>query len=149
MVWGWTEALSPMDWLLVSVFLGTVAWMIYRPQRLRREARHEEGPEILQSFPVMEKAAVRERQAEIKLHEWEREVDGRMKTRLAVLDQLILDADQKIEMLKKTLAELQSGATSRGNGEIVVFPVSGNPTSASTPQIRVNGETAGPHADAA
>ncbi|MFO1020640.1 MAG: hypothetical protein U0903_08085 [Planctomycetales bacterium] len=147
MVWGWTEALSPMDWLLISVFLGTIAWALYRPQRLNRAATKQEGEELLQQGLSSREIATRTREAhaELKLHEWERQVDGRMQTRLAVLDQLILDADRKIELLQKTLAELRNGPASHGPGEIVVFPASSHlPAEADSGR-----EKTPPHADAA
>jgi len=47
---------------------------------------------------------------EVRLHDFAREVEGRMLTRIAVLDRLIVDADREIRQLQELLAATTSGA---------------------------------------
>jgi hypothetical protein len=56
-------------------------------------------------FEAAEKGAVRATEMlEVRLHDFAREVEGRMLTRIAVLDRLIVDADREIVRLKELLA---------------------------------------------
>jgi len=66
---------------------------------------------------------------EVRLHDFAREVEGRMLTRIAVLDRLIVDADREIRRLQELLA-----ATTGDNGPVSHHPASANrrPSEAST-----------------
>ena len=47
---------------------------------------------------------------EVRLHDFAREVEGRMLTRIAVLDRLIVDADREIRRLQELLAASKGDA---------------------------------------
>ena len=83
--------------VLVFVLRRTVLRM--RHGKGNSDARNREG------FEDAEESAVRATEMlEIRLHDFAREVEGRMLTRIAVLDRLIVDADREIMRLKELLA---------------------------------------------
>jgi hypothetical protein len=72
--------------------------------RMRRRNKDAEAADQ-DDFEAAEKGAVRATEMlEVRLHDFAREVEGRMLTRIAVLDRLIVDADHEIMRLKELLA---------------------------------------------
>ncbi len=72
--------------------------------RMRRRSNQADAANQ-DDFEAAEKGAVRATEMlEVRLHDFAREVEGRMLTRIAVLDRLIVDADHEIVRLKELLA---------------------------------------------
>ncbi|HEY3965115.1 MAG TPA: hypothetical protein VGM05_11240 [Planctomycetaceae bacterium] len=100
----------------------TVAALVFILRRTVLRPRFSERcrpfTEIVQRDDALELsgAAVVEK-LEVRLYDFAREVEGRMQTKIAVLDRLIVDADREILRLEQVLAE------SRRTGS----PVSGTP----------------------
>ena len=65
---------------------------------------------------------------EVRLHDFAREVEGRMLTRIAVLDRLIVDADREIRRLQELLAATTG----------VAAPISHQPSSTNWPTSDVS-----------
>ncbi len=74
---------------------------ILRPVRASRQPR--ESPAELEA--AEESAAAMVEQLEVRLYDFAREVEGRMHTKIAVLDRLIVSADREIIRLEQVLAE--------------------------------------------
>ncbi len=79
---------------------------VVRRTVLRMRRRNQDADAANQDdFEAAEKGAVRATEMlEVRLHDFAREVEGRMLTRIAVLDRLIVDADREIVRLKELLA---------------------------------------------
>jgi hypothetical protein len=82
----------------------------YRPAASRHasHARNETESDEMSAAAVVEKL-------EVRLFDFAREVEGRMQTRIAVLDRLIVDADREILRLQDLLSATEgiSGAGSQ------------------------------------
>jgi hypothetical protein len=64
-------------------------------------------------------------QLEVRLYDFAREVEGRMQTKIAVLDRLIVDADREIIRLERVLAEarrLDIATTNSRQPDAIVAP---------------------------
>jgi len=93
-------------------------WIESRKMELQREAHadHRRAEESFSSqFSRME----------VRLHDFSRDVEGRIQTRLAILDQLVLDADREIARLQDLLKRQNSN------------PVTGQPLVQNGPDIRI------------
>jgi len=64
-------------------------------------------------------------QIEVRLHDFSRDVEGRIQTRLALLDQLIVDADREIDRLEKLL--MAARPTSSLGPDIITLPTASAP----------------------
>jgi len=64
-------------------------------------------------------------QMEVRLHDFTREVEGRIQTRLALLDRLILDADREIDRLENLL--LMARPSSSPGPDIITLPTPSAP----------------------
>lgn len=122
------DFLTRNDWFLISLSLLVMSYFLYRPRRIA--ARAEKKGYALNSIRETCDENAREtarsaNRAEVKLFEYEREVSGRMQTRLAVLDHLIQESEQKIEMLQRVLEQSRQAAAppsvERTRGEIQIF----------------------------
>ncbi len=122
------DFLTRDDWFLISLFLLVISYFLYRPRRVAARAEKTtyslEG--IRDSYDENARESTRNaNRIEVKLFEYEREVEGRMQTRLAVLDQMILESERKIEMLQRVLEQSRSeGSVETGTstrGEIQIF----------------------------
>ena len=93
---------------LIVLGLATVVLVFFLRRSLLRTRRgHERDGAAAKcdDFEAAEKGAVRATEMlEVRLHEFAREVEGRIMTRIAVLDRLIVDADREIASLKHLLA---------------------------------------------
>jgi hypothetical protein len=90
--------------VLVFVMRRTMLRM-WRPPDKRSEPAATQD-----DFEAAEKGAVHATEMlEVRLHEFARDVEGRMLTRMAVLDRLIVDADREIVRLKELLALTNGG----------------------------------------
>ncbi|MEX0716996.1 MAG: hypothetical protein WD066_10425 [Planctomycetaceae bacterium] len=96
------------------IFLGglllVTAWLLHRGARRRGESVRRDLPaEVRAELRANERSDTgRLRQLEIRLHEYGREVEARMETRLAVLDRLLREADREIVRLTGLLERRQS-----------------------------------------
>jgi hypothetical protein len=92
--------------LIVFGLAIVVLVFVVRRTVLRIRSRKNDADAANQDdFEAAEKGAVRATEMlEVRLHDFAREVEGRMLTRIAVLDRLIVDADHEIVRLKELLA---------------------------------------------
>src|SRR5579872_1444391 len=74
---------------------------VMRP--VRASHRQRETPAEIEA--AEESAAALVEQLEVRLYDFAREVEGRMHTKIAVLDRLIVNADREIIRLEQVLAE--------------------------------------------
>jgi hypothetical protein len=84
---------------------------VLRRTVLRMRRRNKDAEAANQDdFEAAEKGAIRATEMlEVRLHDFAREVEGRMLTRIAALDRLIVDADREIVRLKELLAATNGG----------------------------------------
>lgn len=85
-----------------------VASLLMRRSAARRRQAHKADPirQVQSEFHRIEAShAGRITKLEVRLHDFAREVEGRIETRLALLDRLILDADEEITQLERLLVE--------------------------------------------
>lgn len=113
------DFLSRNDWFLISLFLLVISYLLYRPRRIAARSQRNsytlEG--IRETYDENAREATRAaNRAEVKLFDYEREVEGRMQTRLAVLDQLILESERKIETLQRVLEQSRNEAPQLSDG---------------------------------
>ena len=108
------EAFSSLQLILLGLSILLAAFLLRRTIVLSRRSRNQDtGAEARQQMLSAEQSGSSIiRDLELRLHDYGREIEGRMQTRIAVLDQLVLDADREIERLRKLLAESrQTGPT--------------------------------------
>ncbi|MBI3862425.1 MAG: hypothetical protein HY290_11070 [Planctomycetia bacterium] len=102
---------------LIVLGLSIVALVLILRRTLLRPRfakSNRSSPEIVEKDDSIElsTAAVVEK-LEVRLYDFAREVEGRLQTKIAVLDRLIVDADREIIRLEQVLAETRrSGAAS-------------------------------------
>lgn len=95
-----------MSHLIVLGGLSLVtAWLLHRGARRRGAAAQRDLPaEVRAEVRANERSSAgRLGEMEIRLHEYGREVEARMETRLAVLDRLLREADREIVRLTRLL----------------------------------------------
>lgn len=63
---------------------------------------------------------------EVRLHDFAREVDGRIQSRMATLDRLILDAEREIDRLQNLLAQSRPSSEQhcQRQPDMLLFPIS-------------------------
>lgn len=98
------------DWIEVGLLItagGALMWsLIYGQRRLRQVQQRDAAREFRAELQVIEGSAEGlVQQMEVRLHDEMRAVEGRIGNRLAVLDELILDADREIQRLTVLLTE--------------------------------------------
>ena len=107
---------------LIVLGLAVVALVFVLRRSLLRTHRRDNHDRAManRDDAAAEKGAVRATEMlEVRLHEFAREVEGRMQTRIGVLDRLIIDADREIARLKDRLAAT-NGDSPRARGAITV-----------------------------
>ena len=87
--------------LLALVFI--LRRTVLRPRFAERRRPFTEITERDDSLELSGAAVVEK--LEVRLYDFAREVEGRMQTKIAVLDRLIVDADREIIRLEQVLAE--------------------------------------------
>jgi hypothetical protein len=87
--------------LLALVFI--LRRTVLRPRFAERRRPFTEIAERDDSLELSGSAVVEK--LEVRLYDFAREVEGRMQTKIAVLDRLIVDADREIIRLEQVLAE--------------------------------------------
>jgi len=76
-------------------------------------------------------------QLEVRLFDFARDVEGRIQTRIAVLDRLIVDADREILRLQDLLAATNTTGTTAPEGHSLGSPATGG-TSGRQPDVIVS-----------
>jgi len=94
---------------VIALGLTVVAFVfIMRRTFLRRADTGRRKPftrDLDNTEPVDPGATIVAEKLEVRLFDFAREIEGRMQTKITVLDRLILDADREIIRLEKVLAE--------------------------------------------
>lgn len=94
--------------LLGVLLIGTAAFLRRLVSKQRRIANRNPMAEARVTLRAAEATnALNLRKLELRLHDFQREAEGRIETRMAQLDQLILQADEEIERLRSALHESQ------------------------------------------
>lgn len=98
------------DWIETGLLItagGALMWsLIYGQRRLRQVQQGDAVRDYRAELQVIEGSAEGlVQQMEVRLHDELRAVEGRIGSRLSVLDQLIVDADREIQRLTALLAE--------------------------------------------
>lgn len=121
--------------VLGGLFLVT-AWLLFRGARRRAESALRNSPVEVQSEPRSQEMSdtSRLRELEVRLHEYGREVEAHMQTRIAVLDRLLREADREIirltrllerQRIESAVAEAPAGSSAAegsGGPDILLLP---------------------------
>ena len=101
------EGFSGLQLILLGLSILVAAFVLRRTIVLGRRSKSRDiQAEVTQKMRVAEQAgSSRIRELELRLHDYGREVEGRMQTRIAVLDRLVVDADREIERLRQLLQQ--------------------------------------------
>lgn len=106
------ESLSGGQLILVGALLVGAAFVLRRTAAGGKRARTRDPlREMHEDFRQAESTySAQLNQMEVRLYEFSRDVEARVETRLAMLDQLILDADREIGRLELLLGMTQPGS---------------------------------------
>ena len=101
------EGFSGLQLILLGLSILVAAFVLRRAIVLgRRSNSRDVQAEVRQEMRTAEQAGSSIiRELELRLHDYGREIEGRMQTRIAVLDRLVVDADHEIERLRQLLAQ--------------------------------------------
>lgn len=100
--------------LSIAALVFILRRMFLRPRIAERRRPFTEIVERDDSLELSASAVVET--LEVRLYDFAREVEGRMQTKIAVLDRLIVDADREIIRLEQVLAESRrTGSPVPGN----------------------------------
>lgn len=123
------EPIGGLQLVVLGLFVLTVAWMVRRSIGLRRRGRspHPSAAFRDEIRPAQD-AESRIRELEVRLYDYERDVEGRIETRLTLLDRLIEEADREIDHLQHLLE--------RRGGTDVDPPADRGPDILGFPQLR-------------
>jgi len=118
---------------LSLLIVGIVLWRGFaRGRRSRgRDVTAEVRREMLDAEQTV---SGRMDKLEVRLHDYGREVEGRIETRIALLNQLLIEADRKIERLQELTAESRPTTTPDS-------PLSPSSTNQHRPTDTPNGST--------
>lgn len=123
------DSLTPTQVIVIGflslLFAGLMVWRTRLARRLRAEGSatisrrdHREASE------AVERVSSHVDRFELRLYEYNREVEARIETRLAQLDQLVLSADREICRLQNLLQKKDSSAPSPGPDIVTNAPAS-------------------------
>lgn len=101
------QTLGEIQIILIGLSFMVAAFLLRRNVTLSRKSRRRDVlDEVREDFRQREQTTVAHlHQMETHLHDYGREVEGRIQTTLTVLDQLVLEADQEIARLETLLEE--------------------------------------------
>lgn len=107
---------SGLQLILLGLSMLSAAFVLRRVIVLRRAAqRREPLNEVRADMRAAEQAeGGRLRELELRLYQYGRETEGRLETRMAVLDELISAADQEIVRLSDTLEHSRQWSADNG-----------------------------------
>jgi len=101
------DSFSSLQLILLGLSLLTVGFVLWRGfARGRRSRGRDLTAEVRKEMLDSEQTVSgRMEKLEVRLHDYHREVEGRIETRVALLNQLLIDADREIERLRELIAE--------------------------------------------
>ncbi len=128
---------------LSVLFAGVVCWRMWLARKVREEqAMHGRTQDRREASEAMERVATHVNQFELRLYDFNREVEGRIETRLTQLDQLVVEADREIVRLQDLLRKKGTDNTTAA-GPDITLPGSSAKTSAQ-PSAQTGDATRGP-----
>lgn len=109
------QTLDEVQIILIGLSFLVAAFLLRRNVTLSGKSRRRDVvEEVREDFRQREQTTVAHiHQMETHLHDYGREVEGRIHTTLTVLDQLVLEADQEIARLETLLEETGRTLTNR------------------------------------
>ena len=107
------DSFSSLQLVLLGLSLLTVGFVLWRGfARGRRSRGRDLTAEVRREMLASEQTVTgRMEKLEVRLHDYGREVEGRIETRIAVLNQLLIEADREIKRLRSLLSESDGSAT--------------------------------------
>jgi len=101
--------MEPWQIILFGVAAASLGYSMLQGSKIRHRLRRQDSyGDVLDDVRSLESSAQGVLQKlEVRAYDYGREVESRIENRLAVLDQLILDADREIDRLQMLLAESQ------------------------------------------
>jgi DNA-directed RNA polymerase specialized sigma24 family protein len=99
------------------MFLGVLIWSAFMMRSAAVKSRRSRNRDVAQELQTELRARQRSaegqfHQLEVRLHDYDRDVSARVATTMAMLDQLIAEADREIGRLESLRDERQAGSTS-------------------------------------
>ncbi len=97
--------MEPWQWGLLAVAAVCMGYSLFQGAKSRRRLAAQDAlTDAKAEVHAMETSALGVvQQLEVRAYDYSREVEARIDNRLAVLDQLIIDADQEIDRLQQLL----------------------------------------------
>jgi hypothetical protein len=99
--------------ILPGAILVVAAWFLRRRARRKTICPRDPLREVQAEFRRKESSPAGQlNQLEVRLYDFAREVEGRIQTRISLLNQLVLDADREIDRLQQLIARAENGSSS-------------------------------------
>jgi len=100
-------AMNGFDLILVGLLVLVTAFLLRRTfVRGRQSRRRDVLKEVQDDFREAERSAARSvERLEVRLYDYGREIEGQVQTRMAMLDRLVVEAEQEAGRLKQLLAD--------------------------------------------
>jgi len=119
------ESLGGTQMIVIGLMFLVIAFVMRRGIKLGRRSRDRDVlAEVRNEMRKAEQDEMSQvRKTEMRLHEFSREIEGRIESKLAILDQLVVDADREIEQLNDLIvkgAASQSSNSDQRRPDIVV-----------------------------
>lgn len=101
------DSFSALQLVLLGLSLLTVGFVLWRGfTRGRRSRGRDLTAEVRKEMLDSEQTiSGRMEKLEVRLHDYRREVEGQIETRIALLNQLLIEADSEIKRLRELIAE--------------------------------------------
>ena len=120
------ESLSSLQLVLLGLGILVVAFVLRRGIVLGRRSRGRDvADEVRKERCAAEQSSVAQiRKLEVRLHDYSREIEGQMQTRISMLNQLVVEADREIGRLRQLLqtSRRTETATAMRRGPDIVGP---------------------------
>ena len=121
------ESLSSLQLIILGLLILTAGFMLRRSVVLGRRSRNRDvAAEVRHEMHQAEQSVASRMQGlEVRLYDFEREVEAKMESRFAQLDQLIVEADGVIDRLRHQIREdrrKESSEPVRRRPDIVSLP---------------------------
>jgi len=117
------EGVTSLHLVLIGLTMLVIAFLVRRSVTLhKRTSGRDVAGEVRRDMLAAEKTvASRIAKLEVRLHDYDRDVNGRIQTKLAMLDRLIEEADQEIDKLSGLLNsdQLRSAIRSHASGKTI------------------------------
>lgn len=104
--------MEPWQFIALGVAAVSLGYSLYQGTLYRRKLHRQDAfQDTMSDVRAMENSARGiVQKLEVRAYDYSREVEARIDNRLAVLDQLIVDADREIERLQAMLSEARQSA---------------------------------------